>query len=233
MDRRASEIHAQIQPMTARPSLDLVLVHFVGCHGAVSIAHVMSLLGVGRTAAYRRVAACAAQGLLERLDLIRAAPALIRATRAGLRYAGLGLEVASVSPGSVKHWLHSTSTAIALGERSGHENVISARELALLERIEGRPIASAKLGEHPTGAPALHRPDLVLTIGERPIAIEVELTPKSPERLVRIIRAWRRARWVGEVRYYCAPGTPRRAVERAIREARAEERVRVLEAVAS
>jgi hypothetical protein len=216
--------------LNGQASRDLQLVHFVGRHGAVSMAHVMGLLGIARTAAYRRVAACVEQGLLERLDLVRAEPTLIRATRAGLRYAGLGLEPASVSPGSVKHWLTCTSTAIALGREVGHSNVISARELALHERIEGRPIASAKLGEHPSGAPALHRPDLVIA-GERPIAIEVELTPKAPERLLRIIRAWRRASWVSEVHYHCAPGLARRAVERAVHKARAEQRVLIEEVI--
>ena len=55
--------------------------------------------------------------------------------------------------------------------------------------------------------------------------------PKAPQRLLRLIRAWRRASWVEEVRYYCAPGPARRAVERAVRSARAEERVRILQAV--
>lgn len=75
-------------------------VCFVGPHGVVAIEHVMAALGVGRTAAYRRVAALIKAGLLERLELLRAEPSLLRATREGLRYAELGLGVAVVSPGS-------------------------------------------------------------------------------------------------------------------------------------
>jgi hypothetical protein len=179
--------------------------------------------------AYRRVAACVDRGLLERLDLVRAEPTLLRATRAGLRYAGLGLELAQVSPGSVNHWLSCASTALRLAEEVGPECVVSARELRLYERIEGRPIASAKTGEHPNGSPRLHRPDLAILGGDWVIAVEVELTPKSPDRLLGLIRAWRRARWVEEVRYFCAPGPTRRAVEKSVRKARAEERVRVFE----
>jgi hypothetical protein len=205
-------------------------VRFVGRHGAVAISHVMSALGVGRTMAYRRVAACVERGLLERLDLVRAEPTLLRATRQGLRYAALGLEVARVSPGSVGHWLTCASTALWLAKEAGPDRVVTARELRLAERIEGKPIASAKTGEHPNGEAQLHRPDLAILAGNRVIAVEVELTPKSPERLLGLIRAWRRARWVGEVRYYCAPGATQRAVEQAIRKARAEQRVRVLEA---
>lgn len=208
---------------------DQELVRFVGRHGAVAISHVMAALGVGRTMAYRRVAGCVDRGLLERLDLVRAEPSLLRATRDGLRYAALGLELALVSPGSVHHWLTCASTALMLGEETGHEQVITERELRLHERIEGRPIASAKVGEHPDGSPRLHRPDLAIVTDPKPIAIEVELTPKSPERLVGLIRAWRRASWVEEVHYYCAPGPARRAVERAVRKARAEECVKLLE----
>ncbi len=43
------------------------------------------------------------------------------------------------------------------------------------------PIASAKVGDYPDGSPRLHSPDLAILNGERPIAIEVELTPKSPQ----------------------------------------------------
>ena len=50
---------------------------FVGRHGLVRIEHAMAAMGAGRTVTYGRVAACVQAGLL-------------RATRQGLRYAGLG-----------------------------------------------------------------------------------------------------------------------------------------------
>lgn len=189
----------------------------------------MAALGVGRTAAYRRVAVCIEGGLLERLNLLRDEPSLLRATRAGLRYAGLGFGPAVVSPASVDHWLRCAATALKLGEEFGAERILSERELRLLERIEGRPVASAQVGELPSGAPRLHRPDLAVITDGRPIAIEVELTPKAPHRLMGLIRSWRRASWVGEVRYYCEPGQTRRAVERAIEKTHAGDRIRVLE----
>ena len=230
MDAIAAQIEVEAPAIGSRSAPDRELVRFIGRHGAVAIEHVRAALAIGRTMAYRRVAACVERGLLERLDLVRAEPTLLRATRDGLRYAGLGLELAQVSPGSVNHWLTCATTALRLGEEAGPERVLTARELRLWERIEGRPIASAKTGEHPNGSPRLHRPDLAILVGNRPTAVEVELTPKSPERLLGLIRAWRRARWVEEVRYYCAPGATRRAVEQAVRKARAEERVRILEA---
>ena len=203
----------------------------------------MAALGVGRTAAYRRVAACIDASLLERLDLLRCEPSLLRATRAGLRYAGLGLPLAVVSPGAVDHWLRCATTAQHLAAEFGADRVLTERELALHERIEGKPIASARLGENPDGSPRLHRPDLAVLPSatypvsiedwriRRPIAVEVELSPKAPRRLEKILRAWRRAGWVEEVRYYCAPGTTTRAVQRAVDKTRAEQTVRIYEAL--
>jgi hypothetical protein len=223
-------------PLTPAPARaprcrDRELVHFIGRHGAVSIEHVIAALGTGQTMAYRRVAACVERGLVERLALLRDEPTLLRATRDGLRYAGLGFSLAEVSPGGAPHQLRCVSVALDIGERHGHERVLTERELRALERADGRPFASAKVGELPSGHPRLHRPDLVLLGGKRPTAIEVELSPKSPRRLEQILRAWRRASWVAEVRYLCAPGETRRAVERAIRKTRAEGRVLTEEVV--
>jgi hypothetical protein len=168
-------------------SRDRELVRFVGRHGVVAMRHVKAELGVGRTAAYRRVAACVERGLLERLELLRSEPGLLRATRDGLRYAGLGL-----------------------------------------------PVASAQVGELPNGAPRSHRADLAVLAESGTIAIEVELTPKSPWRLQGLIRAWRYAighRVVAEVHYHCAPGQTRTAVERAVAKVRAEQFIAIGEAV--
>ena len=222
----------QAQLLAVGRGRDRQLVGFIGRHGVVCIEHVMSALGVRRAQAYRRVAACIERGLLERLDLLSDEPSLLRATRDGLRYAGLGLPLAVVSPGGVDHCLRCATTAQRLGERYGHERILTERELLLAEQLEERLIASAKLGEDPGGRRHLHHPDLVILSEDRPIAIEVELTPKAPHRLRSIIRAWRRANWVAEVHYHCAPGPTRRAVERAVAKMRAEERVRVIEVVA-
>jgi hypothetical protein len=211
---------------------DRELVRFIGLHGAVSVGQVMSAFGVGRTAAYRRIAACIAAGLLERLALLREEPSVLRATRPGLRFAGLDLGLCVVSPGSVSHWLRCTTAALELGERYGSDHVIAERELRWIEQAEGRAIYSAKLGQRPDGSDQLHRPDLALAIGERSVAVEVELTPKAPRRLEAIIRAWRRASWIGGVLYLCEPGATRRGVERAVRAARAEERIEVAEVMA-
>jgi hypothetical protein len=248
------------------------------------MAQVERELGVGRTAAYRRVAACIEAGLLERLALLREEPSLLRATRQGLRYVGLGgMRVAEVSPGAVDHWLRCAATAQRLGECFGHERIRTERELVFAEKIAERPLASAVIGRLPNGKPRLHRPDLVIlppdsssaplpypdpsesqgpsrprTQGseargahfvrdpsrttedagmrcapetQKPIAVEVELTAKAPQRLEAIVCAWREATCVREVHYHCAPGQTRRAVERAILRAGAGGRVAIGEAI--
>ncbi len=231
METVIGQIPMEPKPMVTGRCRDLELMRYIGRHGIVAIEHVMSAMGVGRTATYNRVATCIERGLLERLDLLRSEPRLLRATRDGLRYAGLGLPVAVPSPGSADHWLRCATTAQLLGEEFDPSQVITERELVLAEQIEERPIASAKVGEWLDGSPRLHRPDLAILTEEGTIAIEVELTSKSPRRLKGVIRAWRRASWVSEVRYYCEPGSTRRAVERAVAEMRAEERVHIFEAV--
>jgi hypothetical protein len=195
-------------------SRDHELVSYVGRHGVVSIRHVMAALGVGQASAYRRVAACIDRGLLERLQLLRREP------------------VPVVSPGAVDHWLRCASTTPQLAAEFGPERVITERELRLMERLEGRPIASAKLGELPSGHPRLHRPDLVVFSDHGVIAVEVELTPKAPRRLLSIVRAWRGTDCVAEVRYLCEPGSTRRAVDLAIEKTYAEPKVRAFEVVA-
>ena len=103
------------------------------------------------------------------------------------------------------------------------------RELRFAELDTSKPIASAIVGELPDGRPMLHRPDLVVRDDGRTIAIEVELTPKAPRRLLTIVRAWRRARHVDQALYLCPPGPTQRAVERAVAATHSQERVIVRE----
>jgi hypothetical protein len=180
--------------------------------------HVMDSLGVGRTAAYRRVAACIEAGLLERIDILRTEPGLLRATRDGLSFAGLGLPLAAISPGTVEHHLRCATVARRAERRYGPDRVLSEREIRLAEQIEGTRIAAAELDES-HGRPRLHRADLAILAEEGTIAIEVELTPKAPWRLQKLMRAWKwevLASKVAEVHYLCAPGQTRRAVQKAV-----------------
>lgn len=202
---------------------DRELVRYVGRQGIVCAAHVMRAMGAGRSVTYDRVARCIEAGLLERHEVLRSEPAVLRATGEGLRWAGLGLPVASFSPGSVGHELRCASVALWLGDRNGgFQMVIPEREIAFVERLEGKPFARAEV-LLPSGRRSFHRADLAVRLANGELhAVEVELTPKAPRRLEEIIRGWRRARGVDRVVYFCEGGKTRRGVERAVSRVRAE-----------
>jgi hypothetical protein len=134
-----------------------------------------------------------------------------------------------VAAGAVDHWLCCADVAIWAERRWGVDSLWSERELRFAELDASEPIASAVVDELPSGRFLLHRPDLVVRDDGRVIAIEVELTPKAPRRLERIVRSWRRARHVDQILYLCPPGPTQRAVERAVAATHARERVHVAE----
>lgn len=183
----------------------------------------MVRFGLGRTVGYRRLAVAVEAGLLEQVRLLHGEPGLYVATRRGLRWTGLEpLGPCRVSVGEFAHWQACARLAAALG--ASGQPVWSERELRAAEREAGRLIASVRVGQ----SDRLHRPDLVLPSGaERAVvAVEVELSVKSPRRLEAICRAWARARHVARVRYYAAPA-PARALDRAMRAVRAEDVIEI------
>jgi hypothetical protein len=232
---------ALIDSEAARPAASAVgrdrdgeLVRLVGRHGVMTVEQAMRATGIGRTATYRRVAALNGAGLLERLDLLRSQPSLLHATRDGLRYAGLAMPVAKVSPGTVDHWLRCVTVALDLGERYGHSCVLTEREIVAREVLEDGLVAKARLSGAGDGR-RFHRADLAVLVKEGVIAVEVELTPKAPRRLEELIRAWKREVAMGdvaEVRYLCEPRQTRRLVERVVKKVRAERFVQIEEAPA-
>jgi hypothetical protein len=199
-------------------SRDQEMVRLIGRHGAMTIAQVMRAMGTQKTVAYRHFRRCAEARLVERSSIPGVGPVL-HATREGIRYAGLPLPVAAVSPGTIEHTLRCTSVVIGAGEHFGHEAILTEREIIAAEALEERPIASVPVGSY-TGAPRKHRADIAVLREEGTLAIEVELTPKSRRRLEGIIGAWCAAALgkgdLAEVHYLCAPGQTHNAVSRAV-----------------
>jgi hypothetical protein len=218
---------AGVRPRSAA-ARDWQIVRWIGRIGVVTIEQLQVRFGLGRTVAYRRVAACVDAGLVERVETLRGVPALIRATRRGLRYTGLRLSLAQAPLELVGHWIACGQVAVALEREFGVDTVRSEREIRALERTVNEPIASAVIGEHADGSRKLHRADLAVT-ADSVVAVEVELTPKAPRRLEEIVRAWRRARWVESTRYYVTGGSTRAGLERAIARVHASERIQVLD----
>ncbi len=156
-------------------------------------------------------------------------PALYVLTAAGMRATGLrGMELCRVSSANAAHAIACAGAAAALERRYPDHRVIGERELRRDERDCGSSVASASLGTGASGAPLLHRPDLVLwprrPEAELPVAVEVELTVKAPRRLLAICRAWARCRCVAGVLYLTAPEVGRPLL-RAIEQARAQGRI--------
>ncbi|MEK6326785.1 MAG: hypothetical protein AABM66_04565 [Actinomycetota bacterium] len=208
---------------------DRELVGWIARMGAVGIGHVQARFGICRSVSYEVVARLVEASLIERIATLPGDPTLLCATPQGIIYARLGLPPARVTPGAVDHWLACADTALWAERRWAADSLMSERELRFAELDASKPIASAIVGELPDGRPRLHRPDLVVHHEGLTMAIEVELTPKAPRRLLTIVRAWRRARQVDQVLYLCPPGPTQRAVERAVESAYAQERVIVRE----
>ena len=208
------------------------LVRWAAGMGAVTAEAVAVHLGVSVTSARGRLGAAEGERLLARCRPLTGHPALYTVTRTGLRKAeARGLDPCRVSASNALHLIECARVAAALERCYPDHRVQGERELRGEERERRRALASAELGTSPRGGGSRHHPDLVLwpvdPEGGLPVAVEVELTIKAPERLAAICRAWARARCVAGV-LYLAPPEVERAVLRAIDRAHADERVVVV-----
>ncbi len=208
------------------------IVRWAAGMGAVTAEAVAVHLGVSPASARGRLRAAEAQRLLQRCRPLTGHPALYTVTRTGLRKAEVGgLDPCKVSASNALHLIECARVAVALERCYPDHRVQGERELRGEERERHCALASAELGVGARGAAQRHRPDLVLwpldPDGGLPVAVEVELTVKAPERLAAICRGWARARCVAGV-LYLAPPEVERAVLRAIDRAQADERVVVV-----
>lgn len=202
------------------------ILDWLAATGPASAAELATVAALSRRTALARVRSLEHAGLLRSSELLRGEPALHTLTRRGLKAAGRPeLEVLAISASSFGHQLAVARVAAALacaGERVGGEG-----ELRAFERIDGRPLASAAIGFGRDGATAWHRPDLVCWRAGAPLAIEVELTVKAPERLRAIVRGWARSRLIEGVVYYASVPAAR-ALEAAVRHEGAHPAVAIL-----
>jgi hypothetical protein len=179
-----------------------------------------------------RLRAAERRGLLARHRPLADRPSLYTITRSGLRAVAFrGIDPARVSAAGAGHLIECARVAAALELCYPEYRVGGERELRRDERERGSVLASAELGAGARARAARHRPDLVLwprdSRAELPVAIEVELTVKAPERLLAICRAWARARCVGGVVYLVAADVER-ALLSAVERAHAERRIAIV-----
>ncbi len=191
--------------------------------GAVTADALALHQGCTLASARARLIAAERAGLLCGRRVLVGEPTLYTATRLGLRASGLrGFDPCRISVASAPHAIACARVAAALEQAYPDHRLMGERELRLEERRAATQLASASLGRGPAGAELLHRPDLVLwpdgpPVG-LPVAVEVELTVKAPQRLLEICRAWARCRCVAGTLYLAADGVERplaRAIERA------------------
>jgi hypothetical protein len=206
-------------------------MHWIARIGTVTAEALAQREGATVASARARLQAITRAGLLARSRPLTGHQALFTPTRAGLRACGLaGVETSRIGAVNAAHMATCAAVAVALERCYPDHVVIGERELRRRERHRRRTLASATLGSGGPGSATLHRPDLVLwppSAAALPVAVEVELTVKGPERLATICRAWARCRDIAGVLYLAAPAA-QRALERALARAHAGDRVIVL-----
>jgi hypothetical protein len=210
----------------------VAIVEWTARIGAVTAEALADRANTTLESARARLLAAERAQLLSRRRPLTGQPALYTVTPAGLRASGLrGLDPCRVSASNARHLIVCARVAAALERCYPGQRVLGERELRREEREHGSELASARIGVGPDGARVLHRPDLVLLpdLAEEglPVAVEVELSVKTPRRLAAICRAWARCRCVAGVLYLVAPQV-RRPLERAVAGAQAGERIVVV-----
>jgi len=213
--------------MGAQLTSTTAMLDWLAATGAASAPELAAVAALGSATTRRRLRALEQSGLVSSTELLRGEPALHALTRRGLRAAGRPeLDPIAISASSFGHCLAVARVALAL--RAAGESVGGERELRAFERIEGTALASIPLGLARDGRTAWHRPDLVCwRAGGAPLAIEVELTVKAPQRLRTIVRGWARSRLIEGVVYY-ATAPAARALSAAVRIESAHEAVAIV-----
>lgn len=208
--------------------LDREITAWIGVLGAAGAQHVMRRFGMRRSWAYKRLGGLVDDGLLAERRLLYRRPGLYVATAEGLRWAGLErLGVHNVGPGGFGHMIEIAAAAAELHIQCRGAELLSERTIRARENETGELFASIKVGELAAGRPALHRPDLALVSEERTVALELELSVKAPRRLATICRGYARARHIDHAYYLAAPPAAA-ALDRAIQQVRAADRITVL-----
>ena len=205
--------------VTAR---DRSVVQFVGAHPWVVSEHVRRLLSlhsehpiphVAPQVARRRLAVLVGYGLLAHgmLRLFGTPLSAYWLTRRGSLFLGQDIGPGGVDIRQLHHDAAVADVHVALVGR-GATQIWTARTLA---SARARGALPEGLLAH-LGGREVHVPDLVATLADgRRVAVEVEMSRKSPRRLAEIMRAYRLARGLDEVVYLAPLEARARAIAQA------------------
>jgi hypothetical protein len=168
---------------------DLMMLEWLGERYAARVDHLEVLLGAGQRTVGRVLARMREQGLLDTRRILVGEPAWVLPTRAGLRACSSPYRVWAPKVGQLAHVAAMNNVRLHIQARSPETLWIPERQLALEK------------------TPEEHLPDgLAITQGRR-VAIEVELTAKSHQRIQGILDELN-ARF-DAVLYFCAPAPHR------------------------
>jgi DNA-binding transcriptional ArsR family regulator len=185
---------------------DRELLAFLAEHRFALAAQLGRLLGSSAAAVGRRLGALRAARLVEAERPLRHDPTAWAITRRGLAMAGGDLSrPRPIDLATYRHdvgvgWLAVGAHRGVFGELS---EVVSERRMRSQDRRSDRPAGAPTHGIRLAGeGPRLHYPDLVLvTAGGHRVALELELSTKSPRRRERILAAYADDRRIDRVAY--------------------------------
>lgn len=192
--RRARRADAGLVRCSAR---DLELLRIVGEQYALSLPQLARLMDCSLHAARWLRSRWERAGWARGRAMLVGEPVFVWLTRRGQRLAGLDYSVWRPNPGALAHIAALTDVRLYVMERYVGATWVCERELH-------RELASDPGGRQ------RHRPDGLVVLDGREVAVEVELTLKRRARLERIMRELV-ARY-GSVSYFAAP-SPRRTLE--------------------
>lgn len=169
---------------------DLQLLAWMNSVGYVSIDHISTWMGVAKSTAYLRMKKMLDQEYVTHDRIFCGLPGVYRVSQLGVQACGSDLpSVRKVAIGSYHHDLAVTTLSLELS-KIYQSDYVPERQIRHQEGVTG----FGKTG---------HTPDSVLMLGEKKIAIELELNKKGKKRRDAIVGHYMKSFSYDEVWYFC------------------------------
>ncbi len=211
-----------------RSVTDAEIVSWIGRLGASGAEHVAARFGIEPDVAHKRLAWLRRDGVLGCAKRPSDSQVLYWASKTGLSQCGLErLGVWECGALGFDDVLQVAQTAVELMCGLPEWQVLSSREISAIEADSGEPFASVQILED--GRWKAHSPALALCSPlARVVPVEVQPHLGTTSSLAAICRGWVQAGHISRV-YWLTQPRPALAVRRAVRSARASDRIMVLD----